>query len=208
MKIGIIGSGNIGGTLGPLWAKSGHEVFFSSRHPESLGALVDASGRNARAGTLEEAAKFAEVILLAVPYKATPEIGRTLGAHLANKVVLDAGNLYPQRDGEMAQKIVDGGQGSGLASAAFLPGARVVRAFNTVYFKTMEKEAHRSGDRVGIPLAGDDTAALDVASKLVRDAGFDPVVVGKLGEAKRFDVGTKVYNTGMSGPEVRKALGV
>ena len=208
MKIGIIGSGNIGGTLGPLWAKSGHEVFFSSRHPESLGALVDASGRNARAGTLEEAAKFAEVILLAVPYKATPEIGRTLGAHLANKVVLDAGNLYPQRDGEMAQKIVDGGQGSGLASAAFLPGARVVRAFNTVYFKTMEKEAHRAGDRVGIPLAGDDTAALDVASKLVRDAGFDPVVVGKLGEAKRFDVGTKVYNTGMSGPEVRKALGV
>jgi predicted dinucleotide-binding enzyme len=84
----------------------------------------------------------------------------------------------------------------------------VVRAFNSVWDKTLAKEAHRAGERVGIPLASDDAEAMRVAAQLVRDAGFDPVEVGGLGTAKRFDVGTPVYNTGMSGPAVRAALGV
>ncbi len=95
----------------------------------------------------------------------------------------------------------------GAWAAEQFPGARWVKAFNTVYFKTLENEAHRDGDRVGIPLASDDRAALDVAAQLVRDAGFDPVIVGPLARGKDFEPGTKTYNTGMSGPEVRKALG-
>ena len=82
-----------------------------------------------------------------------------------------------------------------------------MKAFNTVYFKTLETEAHRKGEQIGIPLASDDRAALDVAAQLVRDAGFDPVPVEPLARGKEFEPGTKPYNTGMSGPEVRKSLG-
>jgi predicted dinucleotide-binding enzyme len=89
-----------------------------------------------------------------------------------------------------------------------LPGVRLVRAFNSVYFKTLQTEAHRAGERVGIPLAGDDAAALDAAARLVRDAGFEPVVVGALARARSFDPGTPVYNTGMSGGDLARALGV
>ena len=206
MRIGIIGSGMIGGTVGKLWAKAGHEVLFSSRHPEKLADLARAAG--GRAGTVEEAARFGEVVFLAVPYKALPELHQQIGEHLRGKTVIDAGNLYPDRDGAVAQSVLDEGVGAGVGTQRHLPEAHVVRGFNTVYFKVLEKEAHRKGDGVGIPLAGDDKAALDTAAKLVRDAGFDPVIVGGLSEARRFDAGTPVYNTGKSGPEVRAALGV
>jgi 8-hydroxy-5-deazaflavin:NADPH oxidoreductase len=208
MRIGIIGSGNIGGTVGRLWAKAGHEVLYASRHPEKLRALAEKTGGNARAGTSEEAARFGDAILLAVPYGALPTLGPALAPLLAGKLVLDAGNPYPGRDGEMAQQALASGEGAGVTTARHLPGARIVRAFNSVFWKTLESEAHRQGDRVGIPLAGDDAAAIEQAAALVRDAGFDPVRVGPLREAARFDVGTPVYNTGMSGPELRRALGV
>jgi predicted dinucleotide-binding enzyme len=86
------------------------------------------------------------------------------------------------------------------------PGARWVKAFNSVYFKTLETEAHRNGDQVGIPLASDDDTAMNVAAQLVRDAGFDPVPVGPLVRGKELEPGTKPYNTGMSGAELRKLL--
>jgi predicted dinucleotide-binding enzyme len=88
------------------------------------------------------------------------------------------------------------------------PGARWVKAFNTVYFKTLESDAHRDGDRVGIPLASDDAAALDVAAELVRDAGFDPVIVGPLARGKEFEPDTPMYNTGKSGRELREFFSV
>jgi hypothetical protein len=87
------------------------------------------------------------------------------------------------------------------------PRARWVKAFNTVYYQTLEKEAHRNGDQVGIPLATDDKEALDVTAGLVRDAGFDPVFVGDLNLGRTFEPGTSVYNTGMTGRELRVAVG-
>jgi len=87
------------------------------------------------------------------------------------------------------------------------PKSRWVKAFNTVYFKTLETEAHRKGDRIGIPLAGDDREALDTAAVLVRDAGFDPVTVGPLARGKEFEPDTPSYNTGMSGPKLRVLFG-
>jgi predicted dinucleotide-binding enzyme len=208
MRIGIIGSGYIGGTLGYLWARAGHEVLYSSRHPEALADLVERSGGGARAGSIEEAARFGGVILLAVPYGALPRIAEQVGGLLVGKPVIDAGNPYPGRDGAMAQAVIDAGRGSGVATASYLPGSRVVRGFNTVWYRTLEREAHRKGDRVGIPLAGDDRGALEMAASLAVEAGFDPVVVGGIAESVRFDAGTAVYNTGMSGPEVRRALGL
>jgi 8-hydroxy-5-deazaflavin:NADPH oxidoreductase len=208
MRIGIIGSGMMGSTLGLLWARAGHEVYFSSRHPTKLAAIVERAGPGARAGSVEEAAGFGEAIFLGVPFGALPELGARLAPLVGGKVVLDAGNAFPARDGAIAREVVAGRRGSGAYTAARLPGARVVKAFNTVYFKALESEAHRVGERIGVPLASDDTEALQVAAGLVRDAGFAPVVVGPLETAKRFDVGSAVWNSNLGAAEVAKALGV
>jgi len=206
MKIGVIGSGRIGGTLGALWVEAGHEVLFSSRHPEKLMAFPERLGPKARVGMPREAAEFGEVVLVSVPYHAVPQIGRDLANELAGKVVLETGNPYPSRDGEMA--VTARVRGTGISSAEFLPGVRLVRAFNSIPYYDLRSEAHRSGDRVAVPLAGDDSQALEVASKLVRDAGFEPVVVGALSRAKEFDYGTPVYARALTASELRQQLGI
>ena len=208
MKIGIIGAGKIGGTVGVLWAKAGHLVRFGTRHPESLGPLLAEAGPNASAGSPEEAARFGEVVFCSVPYGAWPSLAPAIAPLVSAKIVLDSANPYPGRDGDFARQAIAARDGAGVPVARLLPGARLVRAFNSVYFRTLRTEAHRAGDRVGIPLAGDDSAALDAAARLVRDAGFEPVVVGALASAVTFDPGTPVYNTGMSGADLARALGV
>jgi predicted dinucleotide-binding enzyme len=135
-------------------------------------------------------------------------LGRNLAAEIKGKTVLETGNLYPDRDGEIAERILASGKGSGVFSQEYLAGARVVRAFNTMYYKVLANEAHRAGERVAVPLAGDDAQALETASALVRDAGFDPVVVGPLSRAKDFDVGTPVYTQALTARQLRESLGV
>ena len=206
LKIGIIGAGHIGGTLASLWVKAGHEVLVSSRHPGQLEGLVRSLGPKARAGTPREAALFGDVVLISVPYGALPQVGRDLKAELTGKIVLDTGNPYPQRDGDMAVEARR--KGTGVSSAEFLPGVRLVRAFNAINSGDLASEAHRSGERIAIPLAGDDRQALEVAQRLVTDAGFEPVVVGPLSRAREFDVGTAVYTRLMSAAQLRQALGL
>ena len=130
VKIGIVGSGRIGGTLGGLWVKAGHEVMFSSLDLEHDKALAASLGPNARAGTSREAAAFGDVLLMAVPYSALPQLGRDLAELIKGKVVLDTCNPIPARDGEIATWARE--KGAGLASAELLPGARIVRAFNAI----------------------------------------------------------------------------
>ena len=208
MNIGIIGAGNIAGAVGLLWAKAGHAVRFGTRHPEALGPLLAKVGSHGSSGTPGDAAGFGEVVFCSVPYGAWPDLAAGIAPLLAGKVVIDSANPYPERDGAFAADALAAGEGAGLPVARLLPGARLVRAFNSVYFKLLETEAHRAGDRIGIPLAGDDEDAVGVAAGLVRDAGFDPVVVGALARAREFDPGTAVYNTGMTGPDLARALGV
>jgi predicted dinucleotide-binding enzyme len=206
LKIGIIGAGRIGGTLGELWAKAGHEVMFSSLDIENDKALAAKVGARAKAGTPAEAAAFGEVLLVSVPYKALPQVGKDHAAAIKGKVVLDTCNPIQARDGEMA--IAAREKGTGVASVEFLPGARLVRAFNEVGYAALRSEAHRAGDKVAIPLAADDREALQVAIRLVKDAGFEPVVVGGLGTAKSFDVGTAVFGKALTAGELRKGLGM
>ncbi|MBZ5617228.1 MAG: NAD(P)-binding domain-containing protein [Acidobacteriia bacterium] len=208
MKIAIIGSGRIGGVVGKLWAQAGHQVRFSSRHPDQLDALVAESGPNASRSSIEEALAFGEVILISIPYGSLAAFGDRYGSRLTGKIVMETGNPYPERDGDVAKQVLDSGLGTGHWSARWLPGARLVRAFNSVWDRTLAREAHRTPPRVGVPLAADDADAMGIVAGLVRDAGFDPVLVGPLARAREFDVGTSVYNTNMSGPEVRQALGV
>jgi hypothetical protein len=157
-------------------------------------------------GTPREAAVFGDVVLISVPYGALPQLGRDLAKELAGKVVLDTGNPYPERDGEMALEARR--KGTGVASAEFLPGVRLVRAFNAMSYRSLRSEAHRAGELVAIPIAGDDERALGVAARLVRDAGFEPVVVGPLARAKLFDVGTPVYTQVLTARELRERLGM
>ncbi len=198
MRIGIIGAGMIGSTVAALWVDAGHEVALASRHPEALQPLVDRLGPLASRGTAREAAASGDVVMITIPLKAMPELARDVAPLLQDKVVLDTGNAYERRDGEAAHAAASHPRGSAGWAAAMFPGARWVKAFNTVYFKTLASEAPREGDRLGIPLAGDDREALDVAAALVRDAGFEPVIVGDLARGREFEPGTPAYNTGMS----------
>ena len=204
LRIGIIGAGHIGGTLAALWVSAGHEVMISSRHPDELQGLARSLGPKAHVGTPREAAVFGEVVLVSVPYGALPQVGRDLKSELAGKIVLDTGNPYPQRDGEMA--VAARAKGTGVASAEYLPGVRLVRAFNAINSGDLRSEAHRKGEPIAIPLAGDDPQALQVAQQLVIDAGFAPVVVGSLARAREFDVGTAVYTRLLTAPQLRQAL--
>jgi len=207
VRIGIIGAGMIGSTLARLWVEAGHEVRVATRHPDELNALVERLGTRGSSGRPAEAAAFGDVVMLTVPLQAVPGLARELTPFLAGKVVLDTGNAYERRDGDAARQASRHAQGSAGWAAAQFPGARWVKAFNTVYFKTLETEAHRAGDRVGIPLAGDDPKALETAAALVRDAGFDPVIVGPLARGKEFEPDTRPYNTGMTGSELRALFG-
>jgi len=204
MKIGIIGAGEIGGALARHWGAAGHQLMISSRHPEELKSLAKEIGPNVQVGTPREAAVFGDVIMLAIPYGATPQLGRDLAAELKGKIVMDAGNPYPSRDGEMAVR--DRQRGTGVASAEYLPGTRLVRAFNAINSGPLQRDGFRKPERLGIPLAASDPEAMKIAAQLVSDAGFDPVPVGDLSRAREFDYGTPVYVRGMTAAELRNAL--
>ena len=189
LKIATIGAGHIGSTLGTLWVKAGHPVMFSSRHPEELKGLVGGLGPLARAGTPDQAIAFADVVLLAVPYRVMKQISQDYGKALATKVlVLDATNPIVSRDGEIATWARE--KGAGLASAELLPGARIVRAFNAIGYARLPEFAGRQGPRTGMPMAGDDPKAIELASMLVREVGLEPVVIGPLAMGRHLIPGT------------------
>jgi len=204
MKIGVIGSGRIGSTLGGLWAKAGHEVMFSDRDPEQAKRVAGEVGSRARAGSAPEAVAFGDAILIAVPYMALPAIRDQVGAQLKGKVVIDPNNPVPARDGDMAVGAKE--KGAAVSTAALLPGARTVRSFNSWGYATMAREANRPAPRMALPVAADDAEALKIGMRLVSDAGFDPVNAGSLAASKAYDLGSAVSGKVMTAEELRKAL--
>ena len=191
MKIGMIGAGREGSALAALFVKAGHPTMVSSRHPENLKDLVASLGSLAQAGTVEQAVAFGDVIVVVVPYTAMEQLGKAHGAALASKpLVLDVSNPIARRDGEDLVKRVNEQGGAGLVSAKLLPGARIVRAFNAIGSGRLAQIAHRAGDPVGVPIAGDDPKAIALAEKLIRELGFEPVLVGGLAMGKYLVPGT------------------
>lgn len=204
LRIGIIGTGKIGGALARHWARAGHQLVISSRHPERLEALAGELGPGVRTGTPAEAAEFGEVVLVSVPYGAMPQIGRDYAGLMAGKVVLDTGNPFVGRDGPMAQDAQR--KGAGIASAEFLPGVRLVRAFNCIPAYSLANRADREPARIAIPIASDDTQALEVAARLVDDAGFDAVIVGDLRRSRAFDLGQPLAHGNLSATELQRLV--
>jgi len=203
-RIGVIGSGNIGGTIGGLWVKKGHSVFFSSRHPEELKDMIAKLGSLAKAGTVEEAVAFGDVLFIAVPYGAIPQIGKDYSAKMKGKVMLDACNAVSTRDGAVAEEVEQ--NGIGVTTQKYFPGVRIVRAFNTMSYMVFAREANRPDPKLAIPIAGDDPQAMQIAAALVRDAGFDPVTVGTLADARRFQRGQPGYGQQVSAAELKQKL--
>lgn len=203
MRIGIIGAGNIGSTAARLFARAGHEVVIAnSRGPETLEELVAEIGPNARAGSVEEAAGFGEVVMEAIPFGRYRELP---AERLSGKVFVTASNYYPDRDGGIDL----GGLAQSELVAQHLPGARVVKAFNTIYYVRLAENG-----RPGIPMeeretifvAGDDEEAKALVSGLVEEVGFAPVDVGSLAESQKQEPNSPIYNVPMTPLEARETL--
>lgn len=207
MKIGIVGSGNIGATAARLFARAGHEVAVSnSRGGVGLEELIGELGDGARATGIEEAARFGEVVLIAIPfgkYETLPA-----GA-FEGKVVVDANNYYPQRDGNFP--VLDSGETTSSELVAWhLKGARVVKGFNTIWFEHLAKQGDTSlpvEERRAIFIAGDDEEAKQTVARLVEEIGFAAVDTGTLDEGgRRQQVGTAVYNKELNAREAARVL--
>lgn len=204
VKIGIIGTGRIGGALAGYWVKAGHEVMISSDHPDSLRPLAAQLGPRAHVGTPQQAAAFGTVILVSVPYKAMPELGATVSKELAGKVILDTSNPSSRRDGAMAASAQE--KGAGIATAEYLHNRRIVRAFNCIPARTLATQSNQTPERIAIPIGGDDRRAIRVAEQLVREAGFDPVVVGSLADTRRFDLGQPLAHGDLTAAELKQRM--
>jgi 8-hydroxy-5-deazaflavin:NADPH oxidoreductase len=204
LRVGVIGSGHIGGAIGGLLVKAGHPTLFSSRHPDEIKDMVARLGPLASAGVVAQAIAFGDVLFVGVPYGALPQLGRDYGDALEGKIVLDACNAVPARDGAVADEVKR--DGVGVTSQKYLPGTRLVRAFNTLSYTIFTWEANRPDPKLAVPIAGDDAEAMRVAAGLVRDAGFEPVVVGKLADARRFQRGSSGYGQAVTAAELKQTL--
>jgi predicted dinucleotide-binding enzyme len=189
---GFIGSGRIGGTVARLAVDAGHNVVLSnSRGPETLADLVAELGPLAQAATSEEAAAAGEIVVVTIPVKAYFGLP---AAALADKIVMDTGNYYPERDGQIAE-LEDGSLTSSELLARELPGASVVKVFNNIFFKHLESLCRPGGsaDCSYLPIAGDSAAAKAVVTNFLDSIGYKTVDVGPLAEGWRFQPGTPAY---------------
>ena len=205
MRIGVIGSGRIGATAARLFRQAGHEVAIAnSRGPESLGDVEAETG--ARAATVEEAAAFGEVVLVAIPLHA---IGSLPAEAFAGRLVIDANNYYPGRDGEI-ERLESGETTSSQLLAEHLPGARVVKAFNTMQSGTLASQGRPHApreERLALLVAGDDDAAKRKVGELIEQIGFAPVDTGSLGDGGRAQQpGAALYGAPVTPGEAERAL--
>jgi predicted dinucleotide-binding enzyme len=206
MRIGTVGAGSLGGTVGRLLVNAGHEVRFSSRDPAELAPMVRELGATASAGTPREAAQFGDVVLFAVPYSALPQLGRDLSDVLRGKVVLDACNPVPGADDELARDAM--ANGVALTTAKLLPNTRLVRVFSAVDATAIAASAARRSDKLGVPMASDDRGAIQIAAGLVRDVGCEPVEVGGLAAARSFQRFGPGFRANTTAPALRRLLGL
>jgi 8-hydroxy-5-deazaflavin:NADPH oxidoreductase len=206
MKIGIIGAGNIGGTLARRLVALKHQVSVAnSRGPESLAAFARETG--ARAVTVEEAARAGDVVIISIPLKNIPSLPRDLFKNVPDSVVVvDTGNYYPrQRDGRIGP--IERGATETRWVADQL-GRPVVKAFNNIYARHLLGRGKPKGTagRIALPIAGDDPRAKEVVTRLLDELGFDAVDGGGLDESWRQQPGTPVYGTDFDAPGVRRGL--
>ena len=205
MRIGIIGAGNIGGTLTRRLTALGHEVSVAnSRGPETLRDLAEETG--ATAATAEDAARGAELVVVTIPERAIPQVdGRVLEARADGAPIVDTGNYYPGRDGRI--EAIEAGTPESRWVADQL-GQPVIKAFNNIYAGHLLRLGKPAGaaDRIALPVAGDDLEAKGVVMRLVDELGFDPVDAGSLDESWRQQPGSPCYAADFDAEGLKRAL--
>jgi predicted dinucleotide-binding enzyme len=206
VRIGIIGAGHIGGTLARLFVQAGHDVTISnSRGPETLREQVAELGPHAHAVPADEAAAFGDVVVVSVPFGRYGELPQE---GFAGKVVIDTNNYYPKRDGHFDELDADRTTSSELLQA-HLPGSRVVKAFNSIYWHRLRNDGRPKGasDRIAIPISGDDAEAKAIVAGLIDGIGFDAVDAGTLGVGgRKHQPGAAVYGADLKAAELRSRL--
>lgn len=205
MDIGIIGAGHIGATLARLLIDAGHRVAIAnSRGPDTLTDLVSDLGSHAHAATIEEAATFGRAVIVAIPFGRFPDLP---AADIGDRVLVDAMNYYPDRDGHFDVLDRDKTTSSEML-ATHTTDARVVKAFNTIYWEHMRDQAAPAGaDRRAIPIAGDDDAAKKMVTELLDDIGFDAADAGALADGRSLQPGSPVYGIRLSKADADRLLG-
>ena len=204
MKIGIIGSGNIGGNLGKHWAKAGHEVLFSSRHPEELGSLIKEAGKNTKAVSVTEAFEAnADAYLLAMPFKAIDKLSELYAGEYADKVIIDATNPYPERDGEMAQDVRDANYNASEYTAMKFSTATTAKAFNTIKAEHLRNRAFSETEKLAVPFAAQDHLSRDITKQLIEDIGFDALFIGTLDATEIMDPEHQIFGKSTTLSELR-----
>ncbi|MDG4790282.1 NADPH-dependent F420 reductase [Micromonospora sp. WMMD1102] len=206
MRIGIVGTGNVGGTLARLFSRAGHEVAVAnSRGPDTLRGLADELGERVRPVTVPEAARFGEVVVVSVPVGRYAELP---AEPMAGRTVIDTGNYYPERDGRDPALDQDRTTSSELLQQ-HLPEAHVVKAFNTMRWDHLREYGRQSSAqrRYGVPVSGDDPAAKRRVADLIEQVGYEPVDAGRLAEGRRHQPGTPVYLADLDGAELHRQLG-
>lgn len=207
MKIGIIGSGNIGGNLGKHWAQAGHKILFSSRHPDQLGNLVRTAGSNAKAVSVKDAFEAkADVYLLATPFKAIDKIAELYAGEYSDSIILDATNPYPKRDGDVAKDVRDANYNATEYTAMKFNTAKTAKAFNTIKAEDLRDKAFKIYDKISIPFAAQDFESRAVVKELIEDIGFDSVYVGNLSDTKIMDPEQEIYGMSVSKPALLNAI--
>jgi 8-hydroxy-5-deazaflavin:NADPH oxidoreductase len=206
MRIGIIGAGNIGGTLARRLTALGHEVSIAnSRGPETLAALAQETG--AEPVTVEQAARSGDVVIVTIPEKSIRDLPKGLFDGVPEHVVVvDTGNYYPRHRDGLIQEIESGRTESRWVSDQL--GRRVVKAFNNIRAGSLAKGGKPKGTRgrIALPVAGDDPGAKAVVMRLVEELGFDPIDAGSLDESWRQQPETPVYTTDLDADRLRRAL--
>jgi predicted dinucleotide-binding enzyme len=207
MKIGIIGAGNIGANAAKLFTEAGYEVAIAnSRGAETLRDLVAQLGEKAQAVSVEEAAKFGEVVFISIPFGKYKELPADI---FEGKIVIDSNNYYPNRDGQFAE--LDGGQTtSSELLGNHLKGARIVKGFNTIWFEHLKTQGNKDlplEDRRVIFIAGDDSEAKALVAKLIEEIGFAAVDTGFLHDGgKRQQPDAPIYNKTLTAREAEAIL--
>lgn len=195
MTIGIIGSGNIGSTVAQLAVNAGHDVVISnSRGPASMASLVSSLGDKARAGTVDDAIRAGDIVVVAIPFRERAGLFEN-AAKFRGKIVVDAMNPYS----DSMEPMDLGGRGSAEVVAEELPAARVVKAFNTLRAATFASSGRQRGaaDRIALPIASDDADAKRVVASFIDSIGYDVLDAGSLEDGRKQEIGAPLYMKSM-----------
>ncbi|KAB1067748.1 NADP oxidoreductase [Tamlana haliotis] len=208
MKIGIIGSGNLAGSLGKCWEQIGHEVLFGTENSDHLQSVLNAVGKkNAVVFSVNDVFEAnADAYLLAMPFKSIEKLAERYAGTYEGKIIIDATNPDPDLDGAIADEVLKANYNASEYTAVKFSTAKIVKAFNTIAPEDLETETFRSHHQIAIPYAVQDAESKHVVEKLIQDIGFDAFYIGDLSHTNIMDPHQALYRKSLERPELKRLI--